>query len=218
MLAPGLAAFGALYGFAGGKVYPVAPAPGSIASISVIAGAALLAHAVGAALFTVQDLACFRVACTQVSYNPNVYEEVFLHTGARRLSIPYTLSYVLALSCAAFWCSLQTRRLLFVRRATYGWLEPLLSQQSNDRTFVAAFVLTGIEHEGVLLGYEGVVEAINLGDNKEIINISLSSASRFLVRIGSDSMQRVPVDGTMPMLTIDRSQIANIAFEVIEVT
>jgi len=223
LLAPGFAVFAGLYhGSRLGTVESPPPPPGSILALSIVTVGALLAHLLGAFAFCVQDWLCRPNVCLAVSYDPNVYRALFniaaakaSVTGLEVVAILATLSILTAL------CFRLSRSI--VRRfggqagldeLLYGWLADLsVAQVPNE--VVLAYVVSDIQEDGTLVGYEGVVANMTTNADKEITSILLASCETFYLRVTRAGVVRRKVarDSDIPQIYLDRSRIKNVAFE-----
>ncbi len=116
------------------------------------------------------------------------------------------------------------------RRQSYGWLSSIIDKSSKDEkdsrksgslteTFaVSVFVLTNLSEAGVYLGYQGILNHIELGTDKQILNLHLSDCGRFLVKIGplGLSKRQVNRDPIQEMHFIG-AEIKNTAFNVYKI-
>jgi len=99
----------------------------------------------------------------------------------------------------------------------YGWAADVLAKARTEGRFVTAFVLTSMESDGTFLGYEGVLEGLNLDAKKQIASISLRLAGRFLVSVSRRGVVRTSVRSDLiPQLYIDSTSIKNVAFNVFQ--
>lgn len=223
VLAPGLAAFAGVYH--GSRLGPVAsppPPPGSILALSIVTIGALLAHLLGSAIFIGQDAYCAQWACFAVGYEPNIYAALFNVALAKAqvsgLEVVTVLATLSLLTAAAFFAT----RFLITRVAgrtgvtsmLYGWLADVAVAQSDDEA-VLAYVVSDIQEDGTILGYEGVVANMTTNAEKEITSILLVSCETFYLRVTQRGVSRRKAerDSAIPQLYLDRSHIRNVAFE-----
>ncbi|MBJ7319911.1 MAG: hypothetical protein KJ728_04315 [Alphaproteobacteria bacterium] len=241
ILAPGLAVFAALYTSDGGVVSPAPPAPNSFTALSVVIFGALAAHAVGAGLFALNDVISLFWSPLEVPWNPNPYAyflsarpAVDRHLG---LEICFLLALLLSLSAAAYAAvrhtvdqdekvSVKRRRLdppepptpLF--RFLYGSWAAILTQLSPEPDYdkhLAAYIVTDMEAEKGWIGYEGEVEGVALDTDKQIVALTLRNCQAFKLQPTKDNLnhQVIARAAAIPLLMIDRSQIKNVALQVV---
>jgi len=226
LLAPGLAAFAALYhGGATGPVKSAPPAPGSILSLTIITIAALVAHLTGSAILLVQEVICRALPiCVNVGFDPNPYSLLFSgETKATTFSsLRDTLLFgdLAGLTVLSF---VATRRLMALPQAArlldqifYDWLYDVGNARARNE-FILAYVLSTIESEGTVVGYEGPVGALTTNADKEITSLVLIDCKPFYLRVTRAGVQRRSVAGAprIPRLYLDRDTIKNVAFETV---
>lgn len=226
LFAPGFAAYAGLFFGSQSKTFrPAPPAPGSLLSLGLVTIGAILAHACGAFLFFMNDLAFaagLRLHHTEAT--PNLYVAMLSAArGSAALTggqIFYLLLGLVLLSTAALVSVAAAIRAEMARSSygpfLYGWLADLVTEAAPEDRYVTAFVLTDVEHEGSFLGYEGVLENLSLTADKEITSLLLSNCTRFRIQLTPAGLERAALRGgsTIPRLYIERSQIKNIAFNV----
>ena len=78
--------------------------------------------------------------------------------------------------------------------ATFGWLKRWVDLARPANSFIIAYVVTTLEHDGAHVAYEGIVENIALDDNRAITMLVLSRCDRFLVRVSADRVERIEGD------------------------
>ncbi len=224
LLAPGLAIFAGVYhGGEQGPIRSPPPPPGSILALAIVTVGALIAHFVGAAVFLIQDVYCAQGgSCLRVSYDPNAYATLFNVallrqpvTGLEAFSLLFT---IIALTAASFFI---TRRIAAapatataLRGVLYGWLADVVVASGADEA-VLAYVLSDVQDDGTLVGYEGVVANMTTNADKEVTSVLLSSCETFYLRVTASGVLRRKAIRTsrIPQLYLDRSRIKNIAFE-----
>lgn len=223
LLAPGFAVFAAIYhGARLGPVESPPPPPGSILSLAIVTVGALAAHLVGAGAFFLQDLACGRTTCLAVDYDANLYSSLFDIAAARApvsgaealalfsaLTGLTVLSFVLARGIAR---GLTGKTGL--KGVLYGWLADVAVAEAPDEA-VLAYVVSDVQEDGTVVGYEGVVANMTTNADKEITSILLTACETFYLRVGSSGVVRRKAQRTspIPQLYLDRSRIKNVAFE-----
>lgn len=223
LLAPGFAAFAGLYH--SGRLGPVEsppPPPGSILALAIVTVGALAAHLIGAIAFLLQDAVCRHAPCAIVSYEPNLYAALFgiglagqRVTGLEVVSILATLCVLTSLS---FFLARSTVS-LFARNTNlkgllYGWLGDLVIA-ADAKEVVVAYVVSDVEADGTVLGYEGVVANMTTNNDKQITSILLRSCETFYLRVTASGVVRREASRASPIeqLYLDQSRIKNIAFE-----
>jgi hypothetical protein len=233
LLAPGLAAFAGLYhGSKLGRVEGPPPPPGSILALSIVTVGAMVAHLAGATAFWLQDVFCSHGPCFRVEHEPNVY--VVLFTAALTKSAPTApvtpygratgtevVTILLTLVCLT-WLSFASARATVNRLAgkeavkgmLYGWLSDLAVGE-NDLEAVLAYVVSDVQEDGTVVGYEGVVANMTTNAEKEITSILLDSCEIFYLRVSQRGVSRREStrDSDIGQLYLDRSHIKNVAFE-----
>ncbi len=234
LLAPGLAAFAGLYhGSKLGRVEAPPPPPGSILALSIITVGAMVAHLIGATAFWIQDGVCAHVTgCVRVGYEPNVYVALFNAalarsaaaatemrdspvTGAEVVAIQFTLvgltGFTFAMARASVsWLGGKGA----VTGMLYGWLAEVAVSRNNLEA-ILAYVVSDIQEDGTIVGYEGVVANMTTNAEKEITSILLDSCEIFYLRVSQRGVARRKVDrdSDIGQLYLDRSRIRNVAFE-----
>jgi hypothetical protein len=228
LLAPGFAVFAGIYH--GGRLGPVEsppPPPGSILALTIVTIGALSAHLLGALLFLLQDAAGRHGCCFAVDYQPNVYAALFnlaasqgRVTGQEVVAILVTLGLLTALSFALA----RTTVSIFagkaaLKRVLYGWLGDLVIAATDDEA-VLAYVVSDVQEDGTVLGYEGVVANMTTNADREITSILLTSCETFYLRVTQAGVARREAIRSAPIeqLYLDRSRIKNIAFERLRFT
>lgn len=223
LLAPGFAVFAGLYhGSRLGPVESPPPPPGSILALSVVTVGALIAHLVGAVAFWAQDGYCTAWRCVTVDYDANVYAALF-NIAVRKddvtgLEVVSILATVGALTALAFllvrWIVSLVAGQTGLKGLLYGWLGDLVIAESADEA-VLAYVVSDVQEDGTVLGYEGVVANMTTNADKEITSILLTSCETFFLRVTQRGVIRREAGRTSPIeqLYLDRSRIKNVAFE-----
>ncbi|WP_395944567.1 hypothetical protein [Brevundimonas sp.] len=242
ILAPGLAVFAALYTSAGNKVVaPAPPAPNSFTALSIVIFGALSAHGLGATLFVFNDLWAHFLPSIQVAWDPNPYA-YFLSPRPKSdpflgLETWFLLALLLLLSLGAYGLVrgvVEREETLSITRHRQdppepatplfrflygGWASILaqLSAQPDYDKHLAAYVVTDMEAEGVWIGYEGEVDGVSLDTDKQIAALTLKNCQAFRLAAAQQDFthQIVPRTAPIPLLMIDRSQIKNIALQVV---
>ncbi len=219
LLAPGLAAFAGLYhGSKLGRVETTPPPPGSVLALLIVTIAAMVAHLAGALLFWLQDAVCASASCFRVGYEPNVYVALFevmlakgQVTGAQVVTILSTLVLLTALAFVSARCVVGEKAL---KGMLYGWLADVAIGENRGEA-VLAYVVSDVQEDGTVVGYEGVVANMTTNAEKEITSILLDSCEIFYLRVSQRGVARRKADrdSDIGQLYLDRSHIRNVAFE-----
>ena len=223
LLAPGLAAFAGLYhGSRLGRVEAPPPPPGSILALSIVTVGAMAAHLLGAIVYGLQTTLCDRIACIKVDYQPNIYVAMFNVALARATVSGAEIVAILSTLVALTWLSFMLARSAVSRLAgekalkgmLYGWLAEVDVGENRDEA-VLAYVISDIQEDGTIVGYEGVVANMTTNAEKEITSILLDSCEIFYVRVSQRGVARRKTDrdSDIGQLYLDRSHIRNVAFE-----
>lgn len=236
LLAPGFAAFAGLFFSSHNeqRVHPAPPAPTSVLTLALVSLAALALHAVWAAVLFGQTLwTQAGLPHIEVPFEPNIYD-VLLNAGHARaphlgggeiaailltLTGLSVLGYVVTMAIIlSAWGADLTRPFLF------GWATSLLKQIDAEKDpayvrLVTAFVLTNIEGEDALFGYEGLLQNLTLTPEKQITSVTLSQVTAFYVKLAPNHFKRVVLTRTkgIPDLYLPKDQIRNVSFTVFRV-
>ena len=98
----------------------------------------------------------------------------------------------------------------------FGWLNPAVQAVKKGDSFVVAYVLTKMSHEGLTVAYEGTVQQLALDEDQSIKLVILNDVDRFLVRISDRGLDRVDSSATLiTQLQITAAEISNVALEVV---
>jgi hypothetical protein len=222
LLAPGLAGFAGLYhGSKLGRVEAPPPPPGSILALSIVTGGALLAHLIGALAFWLQDAVCGRLACLRVGYEPNIYAALFNValargevTGTQVVVILFDLALLTAIAFRGARAAFGLAGDRALKGMLYGWLADVDVGEDADEA-VLAYVVSDIQQDGTVVGYEGVVANMTTNAEKEITSILLDSCEIFYLRVSENGVSRrnAARDSEIGQLYLDRAHIRNVAFE-----
>jgi hypothetical protein len=198
------------------------PPPGSILTLSVIGFGALASHALLAlALALIDWYASTGAPSIAVPFQPNMYASMVAiggHTPVAGADIAGILVETTVLSLLVYRLApLLLDKSATVRQLRYGWLTDLIEQATPDNRYTTAFVLSSVQNDGVLLGYEGLVENLAFNSDKEIVAVTLLDVSRFAVHVGSKGVRRSDVRRELiPRLYIDKNNFKNVALTVYE--
>lgn len=225
LLAPGLGVWAGLRIGERSELISQAPErPGSTFSLMVIVFGALVGHILLSALFTLQQGVCgWSGRCLALGFDPNIYRVIL--TNGRSVRAPSDLAFLswfvslllpaLIVGLVAYWAS--SWRWVRDRReaASFGWLKRWVDLARPANSFIIAYVVTKLEHDGANVAYEGIVENIALDDNRAITMVVLSSCDRFLVRVTPDKVERVDADhAPIPLIQLEAENFLNVALEV----
>jgi hypothetical protein len=227
LLAPGLAAFVGLYhGSRLGPVESPPPPPQSILALSFVTVGALGAHLFGAAAFLLQDLVCAYSRCFVVPYEPNVYVALFAAmVGRAGASGPEAVAILAALTALTILAFVSARTIVSVfggrealKGLLYGWLGDLVVAQTPHEA-VLAYVLSDVQDDGTVVGYEGVIGNITTNPEREITSVLLISCETFYLRVTRSGVVRRETSRALPIeqLYLDRAHIRNVAFERVRI-
>lgn len=227
LLAPGLGLWAGLRAGERSDLISQAPEkPGSTFSLLVIVFGALLGHILLSALFVAQAWLCrWSDGCLTLAFDPNVYRVIL--TNGRSAGMPSDaafLAWFVALLLPALIVGLVAYRASgwrWVRdlreAASFGWLKRWVDLARPANSFIIAYVVTTLEHEGANVAYEGIVENIALDDNRAIKMLVLSNCDRFLVRISADKVERIDAaHAPIPLIQLSAENFVNVALEVFE--
>jgi hypothetical protein len=227
----------------GGEVAPAQPQPSSVLAFGVIVVASLGAHATLAGLLTLLDAPAALDPYRSLLQAPAHPERL----GRRDLFA--VLAAFLLLAGAAWPLGLWLGAIPAARRALFGWLAELVERLERDRRdantpahplrglvrlarnrpaeaseptarrMFAAFVLTTTAHDGVVLGYRGLVRSIALDADREIASLVLDEVNRFTLKLhegGLTTSQHGDAE-RIPSVYLPRASIANAVITVLEV-
>jgi hypothetical protein len=169
------------------------------------------------------DAFCASNACINVAFQPNVYLTIFdageslSDLTAMDAAWALTVTFLLTLSTyfvASSWADTSWGRAR-LRGLQYGWLADLVDLAEIDGHFTTAFVVTTVQHNGMVLGYEGLLENLTVNSDKEITSLSLLDVTRFTLKV--EDAKRSDVEGKpIPRLYLHRQSVQNVAFNVFQ--
>lgn len=228
ILAPGFGAAMALWAAQRHKTFiPAAPATTSTITLAVVALGALLAHFVGAVFFgLIAELAygiCSWWGFCLGSGQANPYL-VLIHAGdgehdLTSWEVMWTLGSLIVTTFATMKVTEHEVQKGTFAPLLYGWMAGILKKAEPEGRYVLAYVLTDIEKGGDhLVGYQGLLEDMNLGTDKEIVSVTLTEAEPFYVKLGDEKLERIYAEkeSPFPYLHFTKGEFKNIAFEVQE--
>ena len=229
-LAPGFAGyFGFSIAISGGFIRRAPPAPNSLTFLVIISFIALLAHGVALFLFAAQDMLCRAGGCIVVGFEPDAYARIFAllkteGTGIRSAGIFYEMSWLIGLSAVTFHIArIVTRADLRRRERSYAaaylsrWLGPYVRDVRSGAAVVTGYVLTKIRHDGLALGYRGVISEVSLTSEGELSSITLAAVERFGLRLGPDGQpgeRTVVMSRLLGVVHIPGHEIENVVLAV----
>jgi hypothetical protein len=227
LLAPGLGLWAGLRAGERSELISQAPEkPGSTFSLLVIVFGALIGHILLSALFAIQAGFCqWREQCFGLGFDPNIYRVIL--TNGRSAGVPSDGAFVswfvslllpaLIVGFVAYHAS-GWRWVRDLREASsFGWLKRWVDLARPANSFIIAYVVTTLEHDGANVAYEGIVENIALDDNRAIKMLVLSNCDRFLVRVSANRVERIDAEhAPIPLMQLESSNFINVAFEVFE--
>jgi len=226
LLAPGLAGWAGLRAGERSELIAQAPEkPGSTFSLFVIVFGALAGHIILSGLFAAQAGWCRATGtCLRLGFDPNVYRVILAGRASGTPSDGAFLCWFVSLLLPALivgagaYVASGLRLVRNMREAaTFGWLKRWVDLARPSNSFIIAYVVTTLEHDGAYVAYEGIVETLALDDNKAIAMLVLSRCDRFLVRITDDGVARINTDHVpIPLIQLEAKTFVNVALEVFE--
>jgi hypothetical protein len=227
LLAPGLGLWAGLRAGERSELISQAPEkPGSTFSLLVIVFGALLGHILLSALFALQAGFCRSSNyCLALGFDPNIYRVIL--TNGRSAGAPNDgafLSWFVSLLLPALIVGIVAYRASgwrWVRdlreASSFGWLKRWVDLARPANSFIIAYVVTTLEHDGANVAYEGIVENIALDENRAIKMLVLSRCDRFLVRVSAEKVERIDSEHTpIPLIQLESGNFINVALEVFE--
>lgn len=219
LLAPGIGFFSGLFFGPIDRLQATPPLPSSLLGVAVIGLSALAFHAAAALLFWfIRDV--FYVHETPSAWLDfyRVITELPGNGGQRADRVARFLAVLVGLSIAAFLAGGLVRGVPSVRGLLYGWLAGIIERSRPKGRFVAAYVLSTIEHEGVRVGYQGLIEHVMLDSDREISSLVLRAVDRFTFKLRGDLVinTRPATRTRLDRLYLEKTQIANVVFQVID--
>ena len=227
LLAPGLAVWaGFRFGERPGLISQAPERPGSTISLLVIVFGALIGHLLTSGAFLLQSLWCRATElCVTVAFDPNVYREILLGgRGAAAATDAAIFAWFLALllpAAAVGFVSYRASRWPWVQnlreQATFGWLKSWIDRARPADSFIVAYVVTTLQHEGASVAYEGMVESLALDEQRTIVMLVLRDCNRFLVRVTPTGIERVRIEQlSISLIQLAGDKLVNVALEVFD--
>jgi hypothetical protein len=228
ILAPGFGVAMALWAAQRHKTFtPAAPATTSTITFAVVALSALIAHTAGAVVFGLLAEAARWICgagkiCLGAS-EPNPYL-ILIHAGERDTNLTsweviWTLLSLSLLTVAMMRATELAVESGYFSPLLYGWMAPVLEDAAPANRYVIAYVLTDISKGGDhLVGYQGFLDDMNLGLDKDIVSVTLTDAEPFYVKLGDEKLERVYAQKDKPYarLHFTKDEIKNLVLEVQE--
>lgn len=223
-LAPGLSFVAGFYnGVYRNRIGVEPPALRSILVFLVILVTAAAAHIVGLILFAVLNATMAGLGAAGTL--PNPYAAMFVGTlpqteAALTWSVLAALASTIVLAALNFGLGRQAfHRLDSTARADILGVDMdfgIVRSSGDSDTPVAAFVLTGLTHEGQVFGYGGIVSNIVVGPNNIITSISMVEAQAFSIDLSDAQWKRTARGAPVSKLVLGADKIENIAFKAYE--
>lgn len=98
----------------------------------------------------------------------------------------------------------------------YGPMTELVAAGQGDSRYIAAYVLTTIEHGEGLLAYQGTVTNLVRDGDQFPVKVMLKNASTFIVKTDATGTVRREETGTIDWIALSSEGWQNIAFRVFE--
>ncbi len=233
-LSPGFAGyFGLTLSIRERSIRRPAPAPNSLIFLVLVLLCALLAHSAALILFAVQDLACAHERCFAIGFDPDAYATLARllardHPEIRSATILYELLSLLVLCAISFrlaevWTTRDLRRgdRSYVAALRYRWLGPYVRDVRGREGAITAYVLTKMRHDGMAIGYRGIVNEVSLDAEGELNSITLFAVERFglmLGMTGAPEQRTLVLSGLLGLVHIPGREIENVALTAFSLT
>ena len=240
LLAPGFAAFAGLF-FSSRRepsLHPAPPAPTSVLTLALVTLAALCLHGAWAFVLAAQDLWSQHHWHLTVPFQPNIYvalleagEKAQAAGGAQSPIAPpigggdiaAILVTLIAQSLLGYRVTMgivsHRKAEALLRPFLYGWAAEILpeAQEEGIVNLITAFVVTRIEGSDIAFGYEGSVETLTLGPDKEVLSIFLTQVTAFYIELEAGKFKRrvLPLTSGIPNLYLPKEEIRNVSFTVL---
>jgi hypothetical protein len=202
------------------------PPPSSMLALAIVGSGAIVGHFLSSLAFAINESICKHVSCIQTGFEPNPYLLLLdlqnSQAGLTSWQVVLTLLWIITLTIITFlismrWISWELKSDEVARTIIFGWLSPFFETETDDDRVVVAYALTTIDHDGASLGYQGLVDHLNLTSDKEISSIVLTEASLFQVVADASGVTRKGSDRKLETIYLDKSQIRNIAFRIVKI-
>lgn len=201
------------------------PTTASLAVLTAVPLAALIAHTSAAVAFWAAEAIGRAVLLFPTPFDPNPYRLMFVvrEEAPSSAAITYLLGYLLTLSTMpALIVEVRAglrkgRELDPEKKDGEDWLSYLLRLSAPDDAFLVCYVLTTFGPDDEKVGYDGVVVGLQLDDRGEVASVTLDECYTFRLHIGRDGLKREPDERETPLryVTICQDEIINTSFEVI---
>lgn len=99
----------------------------------------------------------------------------------------------------------------------YGPMAEVFAKTGSDQDFIIAYVLTTIEQEGALIGYQGTVVSLLRDADRFPAKVVLKDASVFRLVMAEGRPMRREAGETIDWIALSAEQWHNIAFKVFKV-
>lgn len=216
LLLPGIVGLSIFYTSVGTTEVKVTPPPlGTVTSLAIVGIIAVLAHMIwGSALAINAGLdPCIGVP----PFDP--YHLLFSTTGAR-ISTAQIAAGMAGLVCSCLVGGLIGRigavgNWKWRGRFLFGWLYPIMEKAAPAQNYINAYVVTKVEKNGDILGYEGTVENLVLDEQRQIIGVTLNNVATFYLRLNKAGVKRINANSTLPHLVLRGEDYHNVALVVI---
>ena len=136
--------------------------------------------------------------------------------GLAPLDLAFALfAGLLLLSALAFVLGLVTGR--FVRRSYfYGPLAEVLESAEGDDKGILAYVVSKIEKDGMLVGYQGTVDALFRDADRFPTKVVLKEVVAFYLELGEAGPRRIESEQLIDWIVLRAEDWHNIAFRVFQ--
>lgn len=226
-LAPGLAAFCALYGLfhTGKAIAPEPPAANSIQAAAIIAGASIVVHGVTATAFAIDSWWCAHGCAIIVPQDfVEPYGAAFRAINAKRITslgvlfamAGLTIQTLVTYLVVAWWLR-RLARADALPPWIYSWAVDLANSLDNVDTALVAYVLTTTDSGGKAVAYGGLLNDLALRSDGGIARITLVECERYLVDLQAtlSTASLSAAKSQFSFMAIDADQIRNVAFEAL---
>jgi hypothetical protein len=219
LLLPGIVAAKAFYQAA--QTREVEPAVPPLTSVDGIAQVGLFSVAVHATYVVMLMIARGRSWPEWMADIPTANPYVAMLSPPANLETIYALIAGLLLLCMlALVLGAGAGRLMMWRGEAaifYGPMAEVLAKTGSGKDFIIAYVLTTIEQEGALIGYQGTVVSLLRDADRFPAKVVLKDASVFRLVMAEGRPLRREAGETIDWIALAADQWRNIAFKVFKV-
>jgi hypothetical protein len=113
---------------------------------------------------------------------------------------------------AGWWMMRKADKTLF-----YGPMAEVFAKTGSDRDFILAYVVSKIERDGTLIGYQGTVVSLLRDADRFPVKVVLKSVSVFRLVVSEDRPMRRDAGETIDWIALSAEQWHNIAFKVFRI-